>query len=170
MHEEPIVTDLHPVPTRRSFLKTTGVATLALASPPLVEETAGQTAALPSEHVSLTINGRRYDLDLDPRTTLLDVLREHLDLTGSKKGCDQAQCGACTVLINGRRVVSCVERSQIKIQTTAGTTGHPHTEDIEDETKSPLFKNHRRRNRRPGARCRFRDRAGNERPGHNHPY
>src|SRR4051812_49184386 len=57
---------------------------------------------------SLTINGRLYSLSLDPRTTILDLLREHLDLTGTKKGCDQGQCGACTVLIDGRRVNSCL--------------------------------------------------------------
>jgi len=54
------------------------------------------------------VNGKRYELALDPRSTLLDVLRERLDLTGTKKGCDQGQCGACTVLIDGRRVVSCL--------------------------------------------------------------
>src|SRR5262245_66285055 len=58
--------------------------------------------------VSLTINGAHHSLMLDPRTTLLDLLREQLDLTGTKKGCDQGQCGACTVLIDGRRVVSCL--------------------------------------------------------------
>jgi xanthine dehydrogenase YagT iron-sulfur-binding subunit len=58
--------------------------------------------------VSLTINGSVHSLSLDPRTTLLDLLREHLDLTGTKKGCDQGQCGACTILIDGRRVNSCL--------------------------------------------------------------
>jgi xanthine dehydrogenase YagT iron-sulfur-binding subunit len=58
--------------------------------------------------LTLTINGARHALRLDPRTTLLDLLREQLDLTGAKKGCDQGQCGACTILIDGRRVNSCL--------------------------------------------------------------
>jgi xanthine dehydrogenase YagT iron-sulfur-binding subunit len=64
--------------------------------------------ALTTIPMNITVNGTHRALRLDPRSTLLDVLREHLDLTGSKKGCDQGQCGACTVLINGRRVVSCL--------------------------------------------------------------
>jgi xanthine dehydrogenase YagT iron-sulfur-binding subunit len=58
--------------------------------------------------VNLRINGEQRTLQIDPRTTLLDALREHLGLTGSKKGCDQGQCGACTVQINGRRTLSCL--------------------------------------------------------------
>ena len=58
--------------------------------------------------VKLRVNGEDYDLRIDPRTTLLDCLREHLQLTGSKKGCDHGQCGACTVHVNGRRVNSCL--------------------------------------------------------------
>jgi xanthine dehydrogenase YagT iron-sulfur-binding subunit len=59
--------------------------------------------------ISLTVNGVRQDVALeDPRVTLLDLLRERLDLTGTKKGCDRGQCGACTVLVNGRRINSCL--------------------------------------------------------------
>src|SRR4249920_378281 len=58
--------------------------------------------------IALTVNGDVRHLDLDPRTSLLDALREHLHLTGTKKGCDHGQCGACTVLLNGRRINSCL--------------------------------------------------------------
>jgi xanthine dehydrogenase YagT iron-sulfur-binding subunit len=58
--------------------------------------------------VSLNVNGRNHELRLDPRVTLLDALRERLHFTGTKKGCDHGQCGACTVLVNGRRIYSCL--------------------------------------------------------------
>ena len=58
--------------------------------------------------ITLSVNGQVRRLEVDPRTSLLDALREHLRLTGTKKGCDHGQCGACTVLINGRRVNSCL--------------------------------------------------------------
>ena len=62
----------------------------------------------PTASVALTINGRVYRLDVDPRVSLLDVLRENLSLTGTKMGCNQGACGACTVLLNGRRINSCL--------------------------------------------------------------
>ena len=90
------------------FRATSGAARLALASPRVLADTRAEAVSMPNENITLTVNGRRHALDLDPRTTLLDALREHLALTGTKKGCDQGQCGACTVIINGQRINSCL--------------------------------------------------------------
>jgi xanthine dehydrogenase YagT iron-sulfur-binding subunit len=80
--------------------------------PERAQHDATPPARQPSAHtampVELSVNGHIYTLSLDPRTTLLDALREHLHLTGTKKGCDHGQCGACTVHVNGRRVNACL--------------------------------------------------------------
>ena len=112
---------LPPNPTRRKFLLTTGssvaasvvgsyVPTLANSSagdndPALASEPASIEGAVP---IMLRINGKDHRLRIDPRTTLLDCIRETVALTGTKKGCDHGQCGACTVHVNGRRVNSCL--------------------------------------------------------------
>jgi len=98
---------------RREVLTTTGTvaAALCFAGLPAVAQDSGRSNAETAPGpvtVELQVNGQPYVLMLDPRTTLLDALREHLALTGSKKGCDHGQCGACTVLIDGRRINSCL--------------------------------------------------------------
>jgi xanthine dehydrogenase YagT iron-sulfur-binding subunit len=119
-------------PSRRSLLgvaagvaATPGVA-LASAPPRAVAETAGMD-------VLLKVNGRDHRLRLDSRTVLLDALRDHLQLTGTKKGCDQGQCGACTVHVGGRRVLSCLTlaatvqgREITTIEGLAGADGSLH--------------------------------------------
>ena len=106
----------HPE-TRRKFIKQVAGTSAAIAiGPNLVgaaslgqaTTTSAAGGASDSVKVNLKINGKNYALDVDPRVTLLDALRERLHLTGSKKGCDHGQCGACTVLVNGRRINSCL--------------------------------------------------------------
>jgi xanthine dehydrogenase YagT iron-sulfur-binding subunit len=98
--------------TRRLILEagTAAVALSFVGDTQLARAASAPDAELPPDliTVELQVNGRPHTLTLDPRTTLLDALREHLGLTGSKKGCDQGQCGACTAIVNGQRIDSCL--------------------------------------------------------------
>jgi xanthine dehydrogenase YagT iron-sulfur-binding subunit len=96
--------------TRRTLIESGATALLltTLPRPSLAAAPMEESQPPAAVKVELHINGNTHSLTLDPRTTLLDALREHLALTGSKKGCDHGQCGACTVLIEGRRINSCL--------------------------------------------------------------
>jgi xanthine dehydrogenase YagT iron-sulfur-binding subunit len=105
--------------SRRSFLSQFGAAGIAATAPPIFASVASPVAPTVEEApapqtmedavpITLRVNGKEHNLQLDPRTTLLDCLRENLNMPGTKKGCDHGQCGACTVHVNGRRVNSCL--------------------------------------------------------------
>jgi xanthine dehydrogenase YagT iron-sulfur-binding subunit len=127
--------------SRRSFLSHLGAAGLAVSATPLmgaspVTEGAMAPAEVAAEGtvaLTLRVNGKAHSMQIDPRTTLLDCLRENLDLPGTKKGCDHGQCGACTVHVNGRRVNSCLSlavmhpRDEITTIEGIGQPGHLHS-------------------------------------------
>ncbi len=123
--------------TRRGFLQSAG----ALAGTPLIAAQAQAAAAprpapvafaAPPTGLTLRVNGQSHALHLEPRTTLLDALRDHLGLVGTKKGCDRGQCGACTVLVNGRRINACLslamqhDGDEVTTIEGIGQPGHLH--------------------------------------------
>jgi xanthine dehydrogenase YagT iron-sulfur-binding subunit len=128
--------------SRRAFLLRLGAAGMAATAKPLsgfgrsteskTEQSSGQSNLPGSIPVTLRVNGQEHRIRIDPRTTLLDCLRETLHLTGSKKGCDHGQCGACTVHINGRRINSCLtfaamhQNDEITTIEGIGQPGHLH--------------------------------------------
>ena len=129
--------------SRRSFLSRMGAASVATAAvavnplhgaaenaPPAAAEASSKTAIPGTVPVTLKVNGESHAVMIDPRSTLLDTLRETLHLTGTKKGCDHGQCGACTVHIDGRRVNSCLAfaamQQGVEIVTIEGLGGPEH--------------------------------------------
>jgi xanthine dehydrogenase YagT iron-sulfur-binding subunit len=103
-----------PNESRRSFLKKSTVITAVALTPAAAINAANNhwdehiAAAIENVSLSVEINGARHTMEIDPRTSLLDLLRENLHFTGTKKGCDYGQCGACTVHVDGQRVLSCL--------------------------------------------------------------
>ena len=120
---------------RRTFMMTTAAGVIAATAgrAGAAEDTAAAGASPGARETRLNVNGKAYTLSLAPRTSLLDLLREQLGLTGAKKGCDHGQCGACTVHLDGRRIASCLTlavqadgRAVTTIEGIEAAGGQPH--------------------------------------------
>ena len=114
--------------SRRNFLKNSSAIAALLLTPPIFVRAMSVPKVIPiavaKEKLQLEINGKMYDLEVDVRTSLLDLLREEIGLTGTKKGCDMGQCGACIVHVNGKRLNSCmslaIDHQSAKVVTIEG--------------------------------------------------
>ncbi|HKS82568.1 MAG TPA: (2Fe-2S)-binding protein [Candidatus Acidoferrales bacterium] len=130
--------------SRRQFIKGTGIASVAVSAGVLLgDEVARAAARVPADSkwigpgavpITLKINGQSRNLEVEPRVTLLDALRDRLDLTGAKKICDRATCGACTVIIDGKAVYSCttlaIDAQGRDITTIEGTAAEGHLNEV----------------------------------------
>ena len=122
--------------SRRTFLEGTGAAIAATAVAPTVAAQRGAPDAPARSPITITVNGARHEVEVDSHWTLVELLRDHLQLTGTKIGCDRGECGACTVLLDGKPVYSCsqlaVWANGLSIQTVEGLAENGHLHPLQE--------------------------------------